>query len=78
MECKKRGDTQHPFKAAYITDNDVHAEIGEILLGEKCGRENENEVTIFDATGLSVQDINTSLFVYRKAIESKAGKNIEI
>ncbi|WP_324823875.1 ornithine cyclodeaminase family protein [Sinanaerobacter sp. ZZT-01] len=78
MECKKRGDTQHPFKAGHITDDNIHAEIGEILLGQKCGRENENEITIFDATGLSVQDINTSLFVYRKAIKNNVGKNIEV
>ncbi len=78
LECKKRGDTQHPFKAGYITDEDVHAEIGEILLGVKGGREKEDEITIFDATGLSVQDINTSLVVYRRAQEKGIGKNVEV
>ncbi len=77
-ECKKRGDTQHAFNAGIITDQDIHAEIGEILLGEKCGRIDANEITIFDATGLSVQDINTSLFIYHKAIEQSVGRNIEI
>lgn len=77
-ECKKRGDTQHPFKAGYITDDDIHAEIGQILLGEKPGRENPEEITIFDATGMSVQDINTSLLVYRKAMSDKVGRDIEI
>ena len=78
MECKKRGDTQHPFKAGYITDDDIHAEIGQILSGDKAGRENDDEITIFDATGLSVQDINTSLVVYKRAIEKKIGKMTEV
>lgn len=78
FECKKRGDTQHPFKEGYITDDDIHAEIGEILLGEKEGRTSDDEITIFDATGLSVQDINTSLVVYRRALERGRGRKIEI
>ncbi|MGN0141879.1 MAG: ornithine cyclodeaminase family protein [Roseburia sp.] len=77
VECMKRGDTQHPTKAGIVTADDI-AEIGEILLGEKEGRTCEDEITIFDATGISVQDINSALYIYRKAIARNMGQKIEV
>ena len=77
-ECVKRGDTQHPIKAGIITAEDIHAEIGQILLGEKAGRTCEEEITIFDTTGMSIQDIATSLMVYKKVKEKGLGMAIDI
>lgn len=77
VECMKRGDTQHPTKAGYVTADDI-VEIGEILLGEKEGRASDDEITIFDATGMSVQDINSALYIYRKAVAQNMGQNVEI
>jgi len=77
-ECIKRGDTQHPIKQKIITKNDIYAEIGEILLGVKEGRINEDEITIFDSTGISALDITTSLYVYNQAKEKNIGQNIKL
>lgn len=77
-ECMKRGETQHAVKAGFLTETSIHGEIGELLLGEKEGRTNDKEITIFDATGISVQDINSALFIYRKALKEKAGQSIEV
>lgn len=77
-ECVCRGDTQHAIKQGLIRQEDIYAEIGQLLLGEKPGRVSEDEITIFDTTGLSIQDINTSLFIYRKAKQLNMGQEIEI
>lgn len=47
----------------------VHADIGEVVAGKKPGRENAEEVTVFDSTGLAIQDCACAALVYRKLVE---------
>ena len=57
--------------------DDIHATLGEVIVGKKRGRESENEITIFDSTGLAIQDISTASIVYQRAVESGIGIKIE-
>lgn len=77
-QCILRGDTQHPLKAGLISKDDIHGEIDEILLGYKSGRCSEDEITIFDSTGMSIQDITTAAGRYRKAKKEVIGKSIKM
>ncbi len=72
-QCTEKGETWHPLDKKIITKDDIHAEIGEILLGRKPGRETDDEVTIFDSTGMAIQDNTTAGRIYRKAMEQKVG-----
>ncbi len=72
-QCRKIGEIQHALGQNLISEDDVHAEIGEILLGEKAGRESELEVTIFDSTGLASQDIAAAHVVYEEAKKKGLG-----
>jgi alanine dehydrogenase len=72
-QCVDKGETQHPIARGIMTADDIHAEIGDILLGRKPGRENDREVTIFDSTGMAIQDNTTAAKIYRNALERKAG-----
>ena len=76
-QCTEKGETWHPLNKKIITKDDIHGEIGEILLGKKPGRENDEEVTIFDSTGMAIQDNTTSTKIYQNAIESKVGTFFE-
>jgi alanine dehydrogenase len=73
VQCIEKGETWHPLSRNIITKDDIHGEIGEILLGKKPGRENDEEVTIFDSTGMAIQDNTTSGKIYRNAIERRIG-----
>lgn len=77
-ECISRGETRTAIQNKIITESDIHAQIGEILLGKKEGRTNNKEITIFDATGMSIQDINTSYMIYKKAISDEVGISLDI
>jgi alanine dehydrogenase len=44
---------------------DVHADIGEVVSGRKPGRENDDQITVFDSTGLAIQDCACAARVYR-------------
>lgn len=67
------GELQHGTGKA-----DVHAEIGQIVSGEKAGRENDKEITLFDGTGLAVQDLQVAGYVYSKAKERNLGVTVEL
>jgi alanine dehydrogenase len=75
--CVKYGDTQHAVKEGIIKPEDIHAEIGEILLGKKAGRENPDEITIFDSVGMAIQDTVTVAMLYKAALDKGLGTPYE-
>ncbi|QEY64303.1 ornithine cyclodeaminase family protein [Metapseudomonas lalkuanensis] len=72
-QCIDKGETWHPLNQKIIGLDDIHAELGEILLGRKPGRENDDEITIFDSTGMAIQDNTTAEKIYRNALENNVG-----
>lgn len=76
-QCIEKGETWHPLNRKIITREDIHGEIGEILLDKKPGREDDEEVTIFDSTGMAIQDNTTSARIYRNALERGLGTFFE-
>jgi ornithine cyclodeaminase/alanine dehydrogenase len=75
--CVKSGETQNAVKAGIIRPEDIHAEIGEIILGKKPGRENPEELTIFDTVGMAIQDVLTAAMLYKGALEKGLGTRYE-
>ncbi|PDS99749.1 ornithine cyclodeaminase family protein [Rhizobium sp. S9] len=72
-QCTAKGETWHPLNRNIITKDDIHGEIGEILLGRKPGRESDDEITIFDSTGMAIQDNTTASKIYQNAIANNVG-----
>jgi alanine dehydrogenase len=76
-QCTEKGETWHPLNKNIITKDDIHGEIGEVLLGRKPGRESDNEITIFDSTGMAIQDNTTANKIYQNAIANNVGAFFE-
>lgn len=76
-QCFGRGETRNALIAGIIEEADIYAEIGEIVLGKKPGRTGDDEITIFDTTGMAVQDNVTAMNVYRMAKENGMGTYFE-
>ena len=72
-QCTDKGETWHPLDKNIIAKEDIHAEIGEILLGTKPGRASAEEITMFDSTGMAIQDNTAAARIYRSALERQAG-----
>jgi alanine dehydrogenase len=64
-QASHNGDLGHAFAAGVIRREDV-AELGHVLLGTEERRRGDEEITIFDSTGLAVQDLAVALAVYRR------------
>jgi alanine dehydrogenase len=50
---------------------DIHGTIGEVIINSKNGRENDAEITVFDSTGLAIQDMVCAKLIYEKTRRSK-------
>lgn len=60
------GELNVPLRKKQLTKNDVYADLGEIVAGKKSGRTSEEEITLFDSTGLAVQDVSCAYTVYKE------------
>jgi ornithine cyclodeaminase/alanine dehydrogenase len=72
-QCVTIGELHHAIAAGYINNEQVHAELGEIVAGTKLGRTTSEEIIIFDSTGMALQDVATAALVYEKAVRSARG-----
>ena len=67
------GEINVPYSEGVLTDDDIYGEIGEIVVGEKPGRTAEDGITVFDSTGLAIQDVAAAHVVYEHADENDNG-----
>jgi len=78
IQASHSGEINVPLSKGVISQSDIHAELGEVVAGVKKGRESDEQITIFDSTGLAVQDLVTANMVYNKAVEMSIGKRIKL
>lgn len=50
------GDLIQPIRRGLIGPEHVHAELGELVLGRRQGRQSPEQVTLFESVGVAVQD----------------------
>ncbi len=71
------GDIVQAIQAGAIHESDIHAEIGEIILGLKVGRESEHEITFFKSVGNAVQDAAAAQLALQNARKMQLGREVE-
>lgn len=77
VQTLHHGECHHAFNAGLIGKEDV-TEVGMVLAGKAEGRTSDDQITLFDATGMALQDIITSHLALRRAEERKLGAVIEM
>jgi ornithine cyclodeaminase len=56
----------------------IHAELWQIINGEKAGRENEHEITIFDSVGFALEDYSVLKLVHKLSNELNLGTDVNL
>ncbi len=72
------GEINIPLRDGIINREDVKSELANIVLGKVKGRTSEDEITIFDSTGLAMQDAVIAKHVYDRAIEMGLGQRLDL
>jgi alanine dehydrogenase len=70
------GDIVKAMQAGLIKESDIHAELGEIVLGKKSGRQSDDEITFFKSVGNAVQDAAAAQLALQNAREMKLGTEV--
>lgn len=69
-QASHSGEINVPLSRKQLTKKEVYGLLGDIVAGKKRGRTSAKEITLFDATGLAIQDISCADVVY-KALKNR-------
>ena len=72
-QCRTDGEINVPLREGLITEEDVAGEIGKVIVGELEGRQSDDQVTVFDSTGIALQDSATVPLEYERALAAGVG-----
>ncbi len=67
------GDTHHAIAQGLMRKEDVYAELSEIIAGHKPGRTGDDEIIVFDSTGVALEDAVAAVAIYEKATGAGEG-----
>ena len=70
-QASHSGEINVPISKGEFKVSDIYCTLGEVAAGIKAGRLNDEEITIFDSTGLAIQDIICAKLAYEKAKDRK-------
>jgi len=76
-QASHSGEINIPVTNGDLTFNDI-TPIGEVINGDLVGRMSSSEITVFDSTGLGLQDIASARIIYDKIMKDKKMVRYEI
>jgi alanine dehydrogenase len=75
---REAGDLLMPMADGVIGKEHVFAELGDLVIGKKSGRERDDEITLFKSQGLAIEDVSTAKLVYERATAQGKGTELPI
>ncbi len=72
------GEVNVPISKGILKPHQIVGELGDVLEGKIKGRTSDKDITIFDSTGLAIQDIASANVVYTKAKKGSKGKALKL
>lgn len=70
---EESGDILIPLADGTIQESDINGEIGNVIRGELTGRENDEEIIVFETVGIGIQDLIAAKAIYEKAVAAGIG-----
>lgn len=75
VQALHSGEINVPFGKKLLKITDICATLGQVVIGAKKGRISPKDITIFDSTGLAIQDVALASYVYKKAVSHPGAVN---
>jgi alanine dehydrogenase len=72
------GEINVPLSKGLFKKQQIHATLGEIITGIKTGRTDNKIITVFDSTGLAIEDIAVARLLYEKARNKGTGLTVNL
>jgi alanine dehydrogenase len=75
---QEAGDLMAAIESNAISRESIHAELGDVVIGKKKGRENDRQITLFKSVGVAIEDLAAAAFVYREALAKGLGTEVDL
>ncbi len=72
------GELNVPVRRGQFRPRDIHAELGDVLIGRARGRRSADELTVFDSTGLAIHDVAVGAEAVRRARRLGLGRRVRL
>jgi alanine dehydrogenase len=77
-QASHSGEVNVPISQGFLNKNQLAGTIGQVITGKAPGRTGDDEITIFDSTGLAIQDMAVGHIVYERALKEGKGADINL
>ena len=78
VHCMEAGEVEIPLKSGVIKPENILGEIGDLILGKTPGRTSDDQITVYDATGMALLDIMTGKTLLDLAKEKGLGTDASL
>jgi ornithine cyclodeaminase len=73
-QCNREGKVIHQLTTeGSFSKERLHAELGQVVIGERPGREHDDEVILLNSMGMAVIDVACAKAIYDRARQAKIG-----
>lgn len=72
-QCRTDGEINVPLAQGVFGEDHIIAEIGKVVTGAVPGRTSDEDITVFDSTGIALQDSATVPLEYERAVAAGVG-----
>jgi ornithine cyclodeaminase/alanine dehydrogenase-like protein (mu-crystallin family) len=73
-QCAAIGELHHALEDGVLASPAEAAELAEVVVGARLGRQSADEVVVFDSTGVALGDVAAAAAVYEEAIRAGRGQ----
>jgi alanine dehydrogenase len=77
-QASTSGEINVPIQKGIYTIREVHGTLAELVVGKKKGRPDNRAITVFDSTGIAVEDIAVAKFLFEKAQQAGDYPSIDL
>ena len=72
-QCRTDGEINVALSEGLLRESDIAGEIGKVIAGKLDGRTSDDQITVFDSTGIALQDSATVPLEYERAVAAGVG-----
>ena len=72
-QCSHFGDLHHALAAGTMRQENVRGSLDQVVAGKVAGRTSDEEITVFDSTGVAIEDVAAAAIAFERAEAAGAG-----
>ncbi len=77
-QCLAVGEVEMAVKQGFLAPQEIAGELGQVLAGQKPGRTGDGDITVFDTTGIALQDLAAAACALRRAEAMDVGTVVQL